>query len=132
MMHFCTDLSTLLRIANFSKTSCAELRDGQRNDNWCLTSINARQALSLALTQFTYSSGNVALVSTETFTYLGVLVHSSLLYREHINHTLRKASRTLYAIMRALKGASQQAKRTAFLVSACLSLNTHLKFGIRI
>ena len=84
-----------------------------------------------ARTQFTYSSGNTALASTETFTYLGVLIHSSLSYREHINHTLKKASRTLDAIMRALKGASQQAKTTAFLVYACLSLNMHQKFGIR-
>ena len=87
--------------------------------------------MSPARTQFTYSSGNVALASTKTFTYLGVFAHSSTSYREHINHTLRKASRTLYAIMKAPKGASQQAKRTAFLVSACPSLNTHLKFGIR-
>ena len=58
-----------------------------------------------------------ALDSTETFTYLGVLIRSSLSYREHMNNTLRKASRTLYAIMRALKGASQQA-----FFSVCLPL----------
>ena len=77
--------------------------------------------MSPARTQFTYSSSNTALASTETFTYLGVLIHSSLSYREHINNTLRKASRTLCAIMTVLEGASHQAKRTAFF-SVCLPL----------
>ena len=88
-------------------------------EEWQLVfNINKCTATSMspAHTQFTYSSGNTALASTETFTYLGVLVHSSLSYKEHINYTSRKASRILFAIMRALKGASQQAKRTAFLV----------------
>ena len=71
-----------------------------------------------------------ALDSTETFTYLGVSIRSSLSYREHINDTLRKVSRTLYAIMRARKGASQQAEGTAFLVYVCPSLNMHQKFRI--
>ena len=84
-----------------------------------------------ARTQSTYSSGNTALASMETFTYLGVLVRSSLSYKEHINHIVRNASRTSYAIMRALKGASQQAKEQNFLVCACPSLNMHQKFGIR-
>ena len=89
-----------------------------------------RDFMSPVGTQFTYSSENIALTSTET-TYLGVSAYSSLLYKEHIDHTLMKASRTLYAIMRALKGASQQAKRTAF-VSVCLPLlNMRLKFEIR-
>ena len=94
--------------------------------------------MSPACTQFTYSSGNTALASTETFTYLGVLVHSPLSYREHISHTLRKASRTLYAIMRALKEASRQAKRTSFF-SVCLPLleyaleiwNPHLRYLVQ-
>ena len=75
--------------------------------------------MSPAGTQFTYSSGNTALASTETFRYRGVLIHSSMSYGEDINHTLTNTSRTLYAIMRALKGASQQPKRTAFF-SVCL------------
>ena len=95
-------------------------------------------SMSPARTQFTHSSGNTALASTETFTYLGVLIHNSLSYKEHINHTLRKASRTLYAIMRAPKGASQQAKRTAFF-SVCLPLleyaseirNLHLRYLVQ-
>ena len=138
-MQFYTDQSTLLRIANSSKTSCAEIRDGQRNGNWCSTSpINTLQPLSTARTQFIYSSGNTALASMETFTSLGVLIHNSLSYKEHINNTLRKASRTLYAIMRAPKGASQQAKRTAFF-SVCLPLleyaseiwNPHLRYLVQ-
>ena len=94
--------------------------------------------MSPARTQFTYCSGNIALASTETFTFLGVSVHCSLSYREHINHILRKASRTLYAITRALKGASQQAKRSAFF-SVCLPLleyaseiwNSHLRYLVQ-
>ena len=70
-------------------------------------------SMSPAHTQFTYSSGNTALASTETFTYLGVLVHSSLSYTEHINYTSKKANRILYAIMGALKRASQQAKKNS-------------------
>ena len=82
-----------------------------------------------------YSSGDTALAYVKTFTYLGVLIHSSLSYREHINHT---ASRTLYAIIRARKGASQQARRTAFF-SVCLPLleyaseiwNPHLRYLVQ-
>ena len=48
------------------------------------------------------------------------LVHSSLSYKDYINTILIKVCRTLYGIMRAPKGASKQAKRTANF-SVCLS-----------
>lgn len=72
-------------------------------------------------TDFTYSHGAAPLRATDSFIYLGVCVCSSLSFNNHINNTIRKANSTLFMLMRALKGASSLAKRTAYF-SVCLPL----------
>ena len=72
-------------------------------------------------TDFTYSHGAAPLRATNSFIYLGVCVCSSLSFNNHINNTIRKANSTLFMLIRALKGASSLAKRTAYF-SVCLPL----------
>ena len=79
-------INTLMECQFLQKLLC---RVARWAENWQLvfnTSKCIATSLSPAHTQFTYSSGNTALASTETFTYMGVLVHSSLSYQKHINH----------------------------------------------
>ena len=71
---------------------------------------------------FKYDLENTEINQVTSFIYyLGVSVSNSLSFKIHISQVIRKATNTLYMLMRALKGASSLAKKTAYF-SVCLPL----------
>ena len=61
-----------------------------------------------------YSMSNKSLTSVDEINYLGVTIDNKLSFNNHINNICKKASKTLFMLMRCLKKAKSKTRRTAY------------------
>ena len=62
-----------------------------------------------------YEIDNTVLSHVDSATYLGILLHKSLKFNEHINETANKCNRKLGFLKRNLRGSPTRLKETAYL-----------------
>ena len=96
--------------------------------NQWLMKFNTKKCFSMTITHkltpatFTYDMGGVPLQSTDSHTYLGVLLNSKLNWNQHINKTTTKANKTLGLLRRNFHHCSTSVKSTTYKTLVCPQL----------